>query len=82
MIPSYFIKLKEFKQLTPNKARIQIEGDDPLLVRISKTTIDGVKCYKVIWNGESFICLNIKDVYYMFEEYLKIKVGEIYENNA
>lgn len=73
MIPSYFIKIINFKKISPTRCRLEIEKNthDICICKqlyIVKKRNKDIPVYKIICGNETFIVFESKKQYYMIEE--------------
>lgn len=80
-VPEYFIKIKNFKKLSPKIARLEFEDDEPFMIHISSIKLNGVKCYSFDFDKVECVIVEINKKYYMLEmslvKELKLNMGDI-----
>lgn len=73
MIPEYFIRLYNFKKISPTRCRLEIDKDSQEICICKqlysvKNKNKVIPVYKVIWNDESFISFELNKKFFMIEE--------------
>ena len=78
VLPAYFIKLEEFKKLSPTKCRILVEkGEDPEICICHIHKIKNKKVFKAIFDKTDFIVFEYKKNKFAMIEDIAIKESSI-----